>query len=413
MAADRTALLAGLQQPDDLTLRFNPYGLGGRLSPEDAAHYQTTTIGQAVLGQDVPEGVRANFERARKLHQYGVLEYEFFTAAADYALLVLEGALRSRFVSYYNSQIPVVRSKNAETLNAETFEDVRKAGSRYKLRGANGEVHKLPIGTRALLDWARREHLLQGTRTRIVDHALAELRNHAAHPVSYTLQMPPHSSGTLNDVAEVINKLWGQDTPGGRLFPSPASRTPRVVGLAPDHTASVELRLDQVHNVDATQRDWFYAVFLAVAGEDLHGFVSGGLSFALQPGFQTTAFPCEELWRGSWNDLVAAIAEGRFDSDEDTVQHLERTFFVRKVNGEIDQARSINDLLSTGPPEGSWYAVCADFPQEARAHVRDHEPCTDPECPDPACFVRILGRFSTVADVLAFAHDAGAGAQAP
>jgi hypothetical protein len=406
VARGRSELLASLRRPDDISLRFNPFGLGGRLSAEDAAHFQQASIGQAMLQESVPEGVRSNFERARKLHQYGVLEYEFFTAAADYALLVLEGALRSRFLSFYNSEIPVARGEHAEILKVKTFDDVRKAGGRFKLRDANGDLHKLPIGTQALLNWARREHLLVGTRTRIVDHALAELRNHAAHPVSYTLQMPPHSSGTLNDIAEVINKLWGYDTPGGRLFPSPASRTPRVVGVSPDLNASVELRLDQIHDVDQDQRGWNFAVFLAVAAEDLQGFAAGGLSFAYQTGFQTTAFPCDELWRGSWSELADAVAGGRFDSCEDTVQHLERTFLIRSAGGEVDHARSPEDVLAERslPHGGDWYAVVADFPFEARTHVRDHEPC-EGECPESSCFVRVLGEFSSAADVLAFVRS--------
>lgn len=79
--------LSELQQPDERTLRFNPYGLGGRVDPEDAGRYQVATIGRDVLAGDVPQDVHNNFERARKLHFYGVLEYEFFTVAADYALL--------------------------------------------------------------------------------------------------------------------------------------------------------------------------------------------------------------------------------------------------------------------------------------------------------------------------------------
>jgi hypothetical protein len=85
-----------------------PGGLGGRLAPADAASFQAASIAQAVLAEDVPEDVRSNFERARKLHLHGVLDYEFFTAAFDYALLVLEGALRARFLTYYDDGVPLL-----------------------------------------------------------------------------------------------------------------------------------------------------------------------------------------------------------------------------------------------------------------------------------------------------------------
>jgi hypothetical protein len=92
MESQRSSILSELRTPDEATLAFNSFGLGGRLESEDAAEFQAATIARAVLADNVPEDVRNNFDRARKLHLYGVLEYEFFTAAGDYALLVLEGA---------------------------------------------------------------------------------------------------------------------------------------------------------------------------------------------------------------------------------------------------------------------------------------------------------------------------------
>lgn len=401
-------LLSELQRPDELTLRFNPYGLGGRLAPGDAARFQAASIARAVLVADVPEDVRDNFERARKLHLYGVLEYEFFTAAADYALLVLEGALRLRFLSHYNGEIPVIRKNIEETLQARTFDDVRAARGRYWLRGSEGATHDLPVGTAALLDWARRERLLTGTRTRIVDRALAALRDHAAHPVTHTVEMPPQSARTLTDVAEVINKLWGQDTSGGRLFPSPLTRRARVAALAPDRSAATEMRLEQVHTVAADKRDWLYAVFLAVESESLTDIGRHGLCFSHRPGYQTTTFPCEKLWEGDWCDLVEAIEAGAFSASIDTAQHLDRLFFIRTHGDSIDDARAPADLLALQtPPEGRWYAVIADTPLDAWAHVRDHEhEPTDLTAMCPECFVRIEGRFDNAAKAVALAREA-------
>jgi len=126
-----------------------------------------------------------------------VLEYDFFTAASDYALLVLEGALRLRFLSHYADEVPVFRGGAEETLQVRTFDDVRAARRRYRLRGSDGGTYDLPVGVAGLLDWARRERLLTGTRTRIVDRALAALRNHAAHPFAHIVEMPPQSARTL------------------------------------------------------------------------------------------------------------------------------------------------------------------------------------------------------------------------
>jgi len=410
MHLDGAELLAELQRPDALTQRFTPYGLGlsVQLSAEDAARFQAASIARAVLAEDVPQDVCDNFERARKLHRYGVLEYEFFTAASDYVLLVLEGALRVRFVSYYGGEIPVVRKGHEEKLAARSFDEVRKIPRNAQLRSADGTVHPVPLGTGALLDWARRERLLTGTRTRAVDRALADLRNHAAHPVTYTVTGPPNSAGTICDVAEVVNKLWGHDTPGGHLFPAPLAREARVVALAPGALAATEMRLDQVAAVSDEMRGWEYVVVLAVGREDLTEIGADGLVFAHRPGFQTTTFPAEELWRGTWHDLVAAIDAGEFSCRADTVEHLDRLFFIRTSHDGIDRARSPRDLLALSDvPPGRWDAIRADSPWDAWIHVRDHgQAALEPDGACSVCFARVEGAFDNPADTLAYAQAA-------
>src|SRR6266516_2081017 len=91
-------LLTRLQEPDERALVFNPLGMGGRMPTEQAALFQAAPIEPARTAEDVPEGIRDYWERVLLLHQHGELKYVFFSAAADLALLALEGALRRRFV---------------------------------------------------------------------------------------------------------------------------------------------------------------------------------------------------------------------------------------------------------------------------------------------------------------------------
>lgn len=328
--------LQQLQLPDPLSLPFNPIGFGGEMSPEDAAAHQARTIGAAVLADAVPETVRENFERARKLHLYGVLEYEFFTAAPEYALLVLEAALRVRFISYYDHEIPVFRKESADTLPAEDFDAVREA-RKTKLRRADGSKADLPTYLKALLAWARYKRLLPGRRSRIVDRALVELRNHSAHPTGRTIDAPPDSSRMLRTVAEYINRLWGEQTPGGRNFPGPLVRRPRVVALAADGSASRQFAPEQILEVPTRERGWTFAVFLAAEEEELT-LPRQGLRFAYEEGFQATFYPCELLWQGGWQELVSRVEAGEFHSRADAVEHLDRLFLVRAEEGEVDLA---------------------------------------------------------------------------
>ena len=373
-----------------------------QLSPDEAARFQNEVVARATIIEAVPEAVRGNFERARKLHRYGVLEYEFFTAARDYVSLVLEGALRVRFVSFYDGRIPVQRGDQEEILTAADFDQVRKQARRSKLRGSDGTLGPLPRNTAHLLDWARREGLLTGSRSRIVDLFLSEIRNHAAHPVTHSLVMPPDSSGTIRDVAEFINKLWGHSTPGGRLFPSALSRTPRVVAQPPDGSGASEMRVRQVPDAPDVEQGWEYRVLLAVDAEALTRIGGDGIECAHVPGVQTTTFPCEELWRGSWRDLVAAIGVGTFDSVCDSVEHHDRLFYIRRTCDSIEHARSALDVAGLAEiPCGDWQVVRADSPWDAWVHVRDHAGEISEEddfC--SKCFARTEARSLSANDVI-------------
>ena len=404
MSEDSDSPLTELQAPDEMALVFNPIGFGGRMEPEDAARFQKEGIAAATLADAVPTEIKENFERARRLHLYGVLEYEFFTAAPEYALLVLEAALRVRFISYYDHQVPVFRGEEVATLPAADFDAVRGA-RKTKLRRVDGSRAELPTYLKALLAWARYERLLPGRRSRIVDRALVDLRNHSAHPTGRTIEAPPGSSRMLRTVAEYINRLWGEQTPGGRHFPGPIRRRPRGVGLAPDGSASRQFAPGQILEVPVSEREWTFAVFLA-GGEEELTLPRQGLRFAHQKGFQTTMYPCDLLWEGRWQDLADRIEAGEFCEASDAVEHLDRLFLIRVAAGEIDLARSIDDLLACPrPPRGRWYSVVADTPHEALSHVRDHELISDWSSPAPAgdcagCFVEVQGRFATTTELL-------------
>ncbi len=78
------------------------------LTPESTADFQQLSIADIELASAVPEGTRESFERVRLFHSYGVLCYELFTITDDLTWIVLEQALRERFIDFYRRQIPIV-----------------------------------------------------------------------------------------------------------------------------------------------------------------------------------------------------------------------------------------------------------------------------------------------------------------
>ncbi|WP_447002502.1 hypothetical protein ACRAKI_22600 [Saccharothrix isguenensis] len=123
-----TRTLEELRTPDEPTQYFTPYGLGitHMLTPEAALAHQHTMLAGTDLVDEVAEGNRLRFERVRTLYLHGVLDYEFFTVVGDYARLVVEHALRDRFVAFYQHRIALLNTSSGLecTEHVDSFEDV-------------------------------------------------------------------------------------------------------------------------------------------------------------------------------------------------------------------------------------------------------------------------------------------------
>jgi len=396
---DEPTTLTELLTLDDITRAFWPSGLSGALMPpEDSLRYLRDSIALARLVDEVPQTVRDNFERVRKTYLYGLVEYDLFTVADDDARLILEGALRVRFVTYYDGQIPVTKQAEGTQLTASSFDDVREAAKRkYQLVTRDGP-RPLPLGMASLLAWARRERLLVGQRSAISDKTTVDLRHHVAHPSGYHLLAPVDAARTLCRIAEYINKLWGADTPGGRTFPAPVARLPRVAAMSADGRHFVTFpSVRSIREGDPSVEDGTFAVFLASPLEELYGIGGPTLHFSHRPGFQCTNLPCDLLWGpGPLAELLPDLACYEDDALNDGVQHVDRLFVIR-VDGEtVDLPRSPADFAAAEEANGEWHVIRADFPNDALWHVRRHRDLAPSDLRDgrcPECPITELGRF--------------------
>jgi hypothetical protein len=212
--------------------------------------------------------------------------------------------------------------------------------------------------------------------------SIVRLRNYVAHPEGHMVDMPPSVFRFLRDVAEIINRLWGHDTEGGRLFPKPIPRWARVAALSPDRCAAVTFGSLAQLRIESDHRDWTYAVFLAAAEEDLVAFDSqspGHQRFAYVPGFQMTNYPVQLLWGpGSWDDLIQVIDRFSDEAPVDQVTFLDRTFYVRRTSdGAVEYPRDRSDVLGAleSPPRrlpSRCLRGRTRSPQRLRRYRRQH-----------------------------------------
>jgi hypothetical protein len=366
--------LEELTTPDERTLRFTPMGLGtgGMLNPEYAAEFQQRVIEHCDLHSDVSENTRNSFERLRTLHSYGVLCYEAFTVAHDLARLVMEQALRDRFIAHFSGVVPLVGSKGEEkSITADNFEAVdqafRRGGSHskgtWRLKLSTGPPMVFRGGLSQLQDWARREHFLDGQRNKRLDPFYVAMRNSVAHP-RYHVSMPPDSARTIRDLAEIINRLWGHYTPGGRLYPAPLDQQVLIVAwsdgeLGPNRTILRDYQLSTFNDPG----EWMCVVIRAVFDDE------GIWDFDAE--YERTNLPCELLFGPSNPDDALAWLNKEKPVGK-TVKYLDRLFALRIHGGKASVARRPEVALAL-PPErraGRWFVVRADFPGDAFAHVR-------------------------------------------
>ncbi len=94
--------------------------------------------------------------------------------------------------------------------------------------------------------------------------SIVRVRNYLAHPEGHMVDMPPNVFRFLRDLSEIVNRLWGLDTEGGRLFPGPIARWARAAALAPDGRGALTFSsLSQVRG-ETEHAEWPYCVSVAI-----------------------------------------------------------------------------------------------------------------------------------------------------
>ncbi len=350
--------LAELQEPDEASLYSTPWGASGRTRPEDAALYLQYSVSRLELAEQVPESTRKSFERLRTLYAYGVLCYDLYTVAGDLARLVIEQALRERFLPFYNGAVTFVhdRDDSERVISAQNWEELRAAipAGQWRLRLRSGhEPVRFNGMLKSLLRWARAEGLLAGQGDRMRDEPRAWFRNYVAHP-SYHLDDPGRAEWAIADLAQIINRLWG--APSGM----PVRREPMVIAWSADTVT------------------WNTAAgFTPVPGAgDLTCVIA--LADPEDPGladydalYESTYRPCDWLWGpGTWAQAQAWLEDRRPAGDE--AETIDRLFLLRYADRLLYLPRSpaVAAALGPGDREGTWYLIRADHPFAAFSHQR-------------------------------------------
>lgn len=362
-----------LRRPDDRTLHYTSLGFdtGGSLRPEDAALYQQESLRRAELVEAVAEGTRMTFDRLCLLHSYGVLSYDMFTAADDLAQLVIEQALRDRFVEFHSGAATFQDAHGTlHSVPAGSFEEVYeeihaddrlRRPQRWRLRvRATGELIYFDGMLDSLLRWARAEGLLRGQRNRHLEPVMKRIRNHVAHGAGHHLVTPVDSALSIRDAAEIINHLRGASTAGGRLYPAPIRRVVQIVAW---NRAGSVAHGPAGPPADPQFADWTCVLVRAVLDDE-------GLG-RLDALYDTTTFPCDVLWGpGNWEEASAWLERNQPSDDE--VDVLDRLFLSQRHEGRLYLPRNpdIAATLDEDERHGIWYLTRADHPPDALAHTR-------------------------------------------
>lgn len=218
-------------------------------------------------------------------------------------------------------------------------------------------------GLAELQSWARQEGLFSGQGNKKMEALQRRFRNWAAHPHRH-VDMPMNAAGTVHEIAEVVNRLWGHWTPGGRLYPTPLDRAPFVLGWSNDPPGASTVRMDPIAlaGFPHVSDNWTFIVVLAVRDDSLMDF---------DAGFELTSYPCDLLMGpGSGAEVVAWLASHKLPRDQAT--YLDRIFAVQQAGGKtfLPRRPAVALGLARERCDGSWYLIRADLPLAAFHHVR-------------------------------------------
>ncbi len=320
------------------------------------------------LVPEVPEYVRGYFEVCRALHVYGSFVYEFFTVATERAELIVEMALGARFLVEYESGVPLDNATTGATatLHPGGYSEVpwalRRNGSHPRAQGWRLHEHPQFDGQlHGLLAWARREGLLSGRRNEVVEHAVNQLRNLSAHPHAAHVVDPGTSARAIRDAAEIINHLWGHETPGGRLYSAAIPTGLYYLHRTADGIEAEAGRAEWLRGEAEGGGEGTWYLLRAVDADE---------ALRWQPDVDATVYPVEELWHGgSREGLLAAL--GRFPATRELApqEWQDRPFLVRRSDSGYDLPRSPAQFQRLAPdlqdlPGTRWLLVRADHPAD-------------------------------------------------
>jgi hypothetical protein len=199
--------------------------------------------------------------------------------------------------------------------------------------------------------------------------------------MSYHLVMPTDSALIISNLAEIINRLWGHLTPGGRLYPAPLEQEIFVIAWGDDEPRNMQqMRGYQLAGFNEPG-NWTCVIILGVSLEqDL---------WELDAEFERTPYPSELLW-GPGKPLDALTWLRAMQPVTNSAEYLDRLFALRIHNGQVSLPRRPEVVLALPPDQrdGAWFLIRADFPNDAFYHVRHVN--EEVKCGDPNPHIRQL-----------------------
>lgn len=370
---DRILTLQELQAVDPRSLHFTPGGTLDPAPPDVAVEHYQRMASTLVLAPGVGDLTRQQFERLHTVFTYGALNHELFTLVTDAARLTFEQALRDRFMATRDGTVSLRdRDLNEYQITAsgygqffEQLQDLDLIGPRIEMAGRWTGFNGMLEG---LITWARREGLLRGGRSRLVEGFLRDMRNEVAHG-SFLPVGPGDALMALSTLAEVINQLWGSPTPGGRLYPQPVTRQVMFIAWsASGDTRTGGLAQTLTAGTTVAEDAWTYVLVRAVHWPD--GREDPNL-LDFDSLHATGHFPTVLLWGpGLRCDAVRWLQEK--DPQPDTCDYVDQVFLVRVRDGKVLQPMNPAVAAGLDGPDrsGTWHTIRADWLEKTEHAVR-------------------------------------------
>jgi len=161
-------------------------------------------LSQVPISEKVPNKIREMLEFAKKIWLYGYYEYDFYTLCSIYLFLLVETAIKERFLDELPKQCQLVKNGKSEIVNKNYEIIYQRLWQGWTITG----FEKVGRSLKSIPNWFKEHQVLPARIGEKEVDLLRKLRNEAAHLTGKDVYTPAMAIQMIFKITDLINCLF-------------------------------------------------------------------------------------------------------------------------------------------------------------------------------------------------------------